>query len=145
MVAAHSSQKLFGWFGGSGLSGTAGTLRKLGYEPAWLFAPIGGATELVGGLLLAVGLLTPLAGAMTLGMMVNAIVAVHWPVFWWTESGMEHPLTFAVVAATLAFTGPGGYAFDRWLPWRHGGSGWGVGSIALGLIVAAVVLIIRAL
>src|SRR5438045_1260896 len=73
----HGSQKLFGWFGGHGLEGTGGFLHSLGYRPGKPFAALGGATELVGGLCLALGLLTPLAAIAIIAMMFSAAMSVH--------------------------------------------------------------------
>src|SRR4051794_36381695 len=56
LFAGHGAQKMFGWFGGPGHHGTKGMFAKLGYHPPALFATVGAAVELVGGLLLAVGL-----------------------------------------------------------------------------------------
>jgi putative oxidoreductase len=35
IFAAHGAQKLFGWFGGYGLDGTAGWMASIGLEPCW--------------------------------------------------------------------------------------------------------------
>src|SRR5260221_13622799 len=62
-LAAHGAQKLFGWFGGYGIAGTGQFLEQLGFRPGRLHAAQAGIVEGGGGLLLAVGLLTPAAGA----------------------------------------------------------------------------------
>ena len=76
---AHGAQKLFGWFGGYGLKGTGGWMESLGLKPGVTMALMAGLAELIGGLLFALGLLTPLAGIMIAGTMVMAIVKVHAP------------------------------------------------------------------
>src|SRR5690606_15400585 len=76
-MAAHGAQKLFGWFGGGGLEGTGQFFAMSGYPAGETMALIAGLTETLGGLALAVGLLTPLAGAAVLGTMINAM-AVKW-------------------------------------------------------------------
>ena len=76
-IAAHGSQKLFGWFGGYGLKGTGGFIETLGFRPGVVFAAMTGLSEFVGGLLLAVGLFTPLGAAIVLGTMIVAMVSVH--------------------------------------------------------------------
>ena len=58
---AHGTQKLFGWFGGYGIDGTAGFMDQLGMRPARLHAVAAGLAETVGGILLALGLFTPSA------------------------------------------------------------------------------------
>src|SRR5688500_10153150 len=91
-LAGHGLQKLFGWFGGHGIAGTGGFFETLGYRPGKRHAVLAGATELVGGVLLVVGFLTPLAAAMVVGVMVNAAGAVHWRNgLWVTEGGIEYP------------------------------------------------------
>src|SRR6187549_3837397 len=78
LMAAHGSQKLFGWFGGYGIAGTGGYFESLGFRPGRLFAAAAGGTEFIGGLLVAFGLLGPLGPAMIIATMVVAIATVHW-------------------------------------------------------------------
>lgn len=64
--------------------------------------------------MLTLGFLTPLGCAAIIGVMLNAIVSVHWPKgIWATNGGFEFPLTLAIVAAGIAFTGPGRVSVDR--------------------------------
>src|SRR5207247_6495211 len=60
LMAAHASQKLFGWFGGYGLTGTGTFFEQLGFRPGRLFAAAAGSAEFLGGVLLAVGLGGPI-------------------------------------------------------------------------------------
>src|SRR5947208_16761268 len=76
-LAAHGAQKLFGWFGGYGLTGTGGFLEQLGFVPGRRNALLAGLAEVGGGLLLAVGLATPIAAAVALSVMVVAGVCAH--------------------------------------------------------------------
>ena len=57
VMAAHGSQKLFGWFGGHGLAGTGGFFEMIGFKPGRFFALLAGTTEVVSGLLIAAGFL----------------------------------------------------------------------------------------
>src|SRR3954454_7675468 len=68
LLVGHGTQKLFGWFGGHGLEGTGGFFEKLGYRPGKVWAAVAGMSETGGGLLLALGLFTPLASAMIIGV-----------------------------------------------------------------------------
>jgi putative oxidoreductase len=113
LMAAHGSQKLFGWFGGYGLNGTAGFFEALGFRPGRLFVATAAATEIVGGLLLAAGFLSPVASALIVAVMIVAAVSVHWQhgVFAATN-GIEVPLLYATGAVALALTGPGAYSVD---------------------------------
>ena len=58
---AHGSQKLFGWFGGHGLSAEASKMADRGLESPEFMALMAGLSEFVGGLLVLFGLLTPWA------------------------------------------------------------------------------------
>ncbi|MBJ6638666.1 DoxX family protein [Streptomyces sp. DHE7-1] len=132
LMAAHGAQKLFGLFGGPGLTATGRGFAGLGYRPGRLYAVIGGLSEFLGGLGLAVGLLTPLAAAALIGVMINAMVTVtgaHG--LWEADGGVEYSVCIAVVALGVAATGPGRLAADRLFRW--GGGGWQEAAFALGL------------
>jgi putative oxidoreductase len=62
-LAAHEAQKLFGWFGGPGLDATGQGMAMLGFHPGRRHALMAGLVEAGGGLLLALGFLTPAAAA----------------------------------------------------------------------------------
>lgn len=143
VMAAHGAQKLFGWFGGHGLEGTGGFFESLGYRPGRAFAVLGGATEFAGGLLLALGLFTPLGAAAAIGMMLNATASVHWPKVWVTDGGFEYPAVLASAAAGIAFTGAGAYSLDNAFDLDLGGAGWGLAAVGLGVAAGVVAFAIR--
>ncbi|MEU9247179.1 DoxX family protein [Streptomyces sp. NPDC048385] len=141
LMAGHGAQKLFGVFGGSGLAATGRGFDALGYHPGKVFALIGGLSELCGGLGLVVGLLTPLAAAAVIGVMINAMVTVSGAHGLWSQDGgVEYNVAICVVALAIAAIGPGRLALDRFFPWRSGG--WLAAAVALGLggIGAAIAL-----
>ncbi|MDX2853636.1 DoxX family protein [Streptomyces sp. PA03-3a] len=143
IVASHGSQKLFGWFSGPGLTGTGQLFTSLGYPSGRTMAVIAGLSELLGGLGLASGLLTPLAAAAVVGMMVNAI-SVKWHGGFFIPNGMEYELVLAAGATALALTGPGRLAADRHVPGiRDHRIGFGLLAVALGVLIAVVVLLLR--
>lgn len=141
LFIGHGTQKLFGWFGGYGLKGTGGFFEQLGYRPGPLMAGIAGSTEVVGGLLLATGFLTPLGAAMIIGTMINAVVTVQWQNGLW--NGYEKDLLFATTAAALAFIGPGAYSLDDALDLTLAGTDGGLAAIGLGALTATLVLTSR--
>lgn len=135
----HGAQKLFGAFGGQGLSGTTRFFESIGIRPARRNAVAAGGAELVGGVLLALGLLVPLGALLVISVMTTAILAVHaknGP--WISDSGYEYNLVIIAVAFAIA-AGPGGWSLDAQvgLESLHG---TGAALIVLVLGVAAGVL-----
>ena|SRR5690348_401499 len=116
LMAAHGSQKLLGWFGGHGLAGTSGFFDALGFRPGRLFATMASSTEIVSGLLVALGLLGPIGPALMLAVMIVAAMTVHWKNgLFAATNGIELPLLFAAGAFALALTGPGRFSLDALL------------------------------
>ncbi|TXS51548.1 DoxX family protein [Streptomyces sp. t39] len=141
-VAAHGAQKLFGWFGGGGIEGTGQFFAMSGYPSGETMAVIAGLSEVLGGLGLALGVLTPLAGAAVLGTLVNA-VAVKWGGGFFAPAGVEYEVLLAAGAGALALTGPGRIAVDRLLPLPAHRFGHGVAAVVIGLAAAGLVLLVR--
>lgn len=108
--AAHGTQKLFGWFGGYGLAGTGGWMESMGMKPGRFWAFVAGAGELLGGLLLALGVWLPVGAFLMTASMVVAIAKVHGAKgYWLTDGGYEYNLAIIAVAIGIALTGPGSY------------------------------------
>jgi putative oxidoreductase len=109
----HGAQKLFGWFGGHGLKGTGGFFESIGIKPGYQMALLAGLAEFIGGALFALGLLTPLAGALIAGTMLVAIIKVHASNgFWASQNGYEFNLVLLAVAIGVALIGAGSYSID---------------------------------
>jgi putative oxidoreductase len=111
--AAHGTQKLFGWFGGHGLQGTGGFFDSIGIKPGHTMALIAGLSELIGGLLIAFGLLTQLGALLMIIPMVVAIVKVHGQNgYWVADGGFEYNIAIIAVALSVGLAGPGAYSLD---------------------------------
>jgi putative oxidoreductase len=116
LMAAHGSQKLFGWFGGHGIAGTGMFLESIGFRPGRLFAGVAASTEVVSGLLVALGFLGPVGPALMLSVMIVAAVSVHWKNgLFATSNGIELALFYGTVAFGLALIGFGSYSLDALL------------------------------
>jgi putative oxidoreductase len=142
LVAAHGTQKLFGWFGGHGPARTAASMESLGLRPGSLMAAGAGSAELVGGLMFAAGFLTPVAAVLVAAVMLVAASTAHagkGP--WISNGGWEHVLLIAVVAVGLAFNGAGAWSLDAGIGWDVSGFWWGVGAAAVALVGATGALV----
>ena len=141
LLFAHGCQKLFGWWGGHGLEGTGGFFHQLGHRPGRQMAGLAGMSEAGGGALLFLGLLTPFGAAAVIGTMVVAAISVHKDNgIWASNGGYELPMFYAVVAAGLAFTGPGSFSVDNGLGLNLSGWGWGLLALVLAGVGAAIQL-----
>lgn len=110
---AHGAQKLFGMFDGPGIAGTTGYFASLGIPMPGLMAWVVGLFELLGGLYVLIGFLTPVGGVMITCIMLGAIAYVHLAKgFWNGNGGMEFPLVNIAAALALTFAGPGRYSVE---------------------------------
>ncbi|MFD0676700.1 MULTISPECIES: DoxX family protein [unclassified Paenibacillus] len=113
LFAGHGAQKLFGWFGGYGPKGTGGWMESVGIKPGVAMAVLAGLMELIGGVLFALGLFTPLAAVLITLTMLGAIAKVHGKNgIWSTANGYEYPLVLIVIVIGIALTGAGAYSLD---------------------------------
>lgn len=137
VVAAHGAQKMFGWFGGPGLTRWTAGVEKMGFRPHQLFGFAGALGELGGGLLLALGFLTPLGSVGIVSAMIVAIGKAHWSKgFWNGKGGLEFPLTLLGVSAVLGLLGSGTYSLDA----AFGISLPLIPVFFIGLVVALIVI-----
>jgi putative oxidoreductase len=111
--AAHGAQKVLGWWGGPGFAGWTGGITRMGLRPARLWAAISAGIELVGGLALALGVLTPIASAFLVAQSTYIVVRVHLPRgFWNSGGGIEFALQLFAGSLMVVATGPGAIAID---------------------------------
>jgi putative oxidoreductase len=131
LMIGHGTQKLFGWFGGHGLEGTGGFFQSLGLRPGRRHATAAGAAETLGGTLVTLGALTPLASTLVSSVMITAIRKVHiknGP--WATNGGYEYNVVMIAAMTVLAGDGPGRPSVDAAIaPWMRG-RGWAIASLA---------------
>ena len=114
ILAAHGAQKLFGWFGGNGLAGTAGWLSSMGMEPGFLMAILAGGAEFFGGLALVLGLLTRPAALVAAFTMLVAIFSVHINNgLFVADGGYEYALVLMVALIALIIQGGGYLSMDN--------------------------------
>jgi len=134
-LAAHGTQKLLG------LTQTGAAFEQLGFVPGRRNALLAGLAETGAGLLLALGLATPLAAAVALSVMVVAGVSAHASKgFFAHNGGYEYTLILGIAALSFAFTGPGPLSVDAVLGVQDAGAGWGLAALVVGLVGAGVQL-----
>lgn len=135
---AHGLQKAFGWWGGSGLGGFTEALTEAGYQHAELLTYVAAGAQIAAGVLLVLGLFTPVAAAVALAFLVNSVLVTLTAQredggLFVLGSDAEYQLVLAALAAAIILVGPGRYGFD-------GGRGWArrpfIGSF-LALILGA--------
>lgn len=136
LLIAHGLRKLFGWWGGEGLGGFKRTLSDAGYQHADILTYVGAGGLIAAGLLLVLGLFTPLAAAGALAYLINGVLAGvsaqsehRFSLF--LPGGHEHQIMLIVVAVAIVLVGPGRYGLD-------GDRGWArrpfIGSFAALLL-----------
>ena len=109
----HGTQKLFGWFGGSGLTQVMQGFAKQGFKPVWLWFSLVILGEVGGGLSVATGFLTALGAAGIFGAMFMATFKSHWKKgFFASRGGYEYSLVLMTVSLALGLIGPGSYSLD---------------------------------
>lgn len=119
LFAGHACQKLWGWFGGTGMGPFIQSLEKLGLQPAPFWGHVEAYTELLGGTLLVLGLLTPFAAAALIGDMLVAAAKVHAPKGLWSQQGgFEYNAVLIAILLAIGLIGPGIYSLDGRLPVR---------------------------
>jgi putative oxidoreductase len=138
MLIAHGYNKIFG---AGGLEGTAGWFEGLGLKPGWLHARVAAFTEISVGIAVTIGLLTPLASAGVIGLMVVAMFTDHrgkgYFVF---KGGWEYVLFVAITATALASAGPGRWSVDHAISLGWFGVRWAAVAVVLGVGAALLML-----
>jgi putative oxidoreductase len=135
----HGTQKLFGWFGGSGPDGTGQFFESLGLRPGRRNAIAAGSTEAGCGILSVLGLATPLSAAGLTAVMITALRTAVWNEGFKPATG-EHEVLLAVAALALTETGPGAPSLDSALGIERRGSGWTLAALGAGAAGSAMAI-----
>lgn len=136
LLVAHGLRQLFGWWGGQGVTGFKSSIADAGYQHADILTYAAGGGQIAAGLLLVLGLFTPLAAAGALAYLINGVLAgvssqSPGRFEFFLPDGHEFHLMLIVVAVAIVLVGPGRYGLD-------GDRGWArrpfIGSIAALLL-----------
>lgn len=142
---AHGAQKVFGLWGGQGISRTVDNLADLGFVAraealGWAL----GIAELVAGAFVVLGVLTPLAAAGLLAIKIVA-VAVKWGTVPFyaaaAPDALELDILLGLGAAALVFTGAGRLSLDNGRTWQRRPLPYAVLCLVVGVAVAVAVLV----
>jgi putative oxidoreductase len=119
---AHGAQKVFGSFGGPGLNNFMhqGPAPLSFMRPPWLWWGAAAVSELLGAILIFLGLLTRLGAFLLICTTLTAIIAVHWPHGLFADKGgYEYPMALLAISLALLIAGGGQASIDRSLSSRR--------------------------
>ncbi len=140
----HGLQKVLGIWGGPGPAGFARVLDGYGFTDPTLLSWVTGLTELLGGGLVVLGLVTPLAAAGLLAVMLNVVLIKVGTPFFAGTGGWELELVLGLAAAAVVLTGPGRVALDNGRAWHRNPAPWGLVCLVVGVVAGlAVRLLLR--
>lgn len=112
VFAAHGAQKVLGSFEGPGLAKFTSFPAPFPFmRPGWLWMGAAAFSELIGGILVFLGLLTRLGAFLLFCVMLTAVLGVHWPGFF-APNGIEYPLSLLAIALALMISGGGMASVD---------------------------------
>jgi putative oxidoreductase len=123
VLGAHGLQKLFGWWGGQGLGAFKNSLSDAGYQHADILSYVSAGGEIAAGVLLVLGLVTPVAAAGALAFLINELLVSisgrpH-TFAYFLPQGHEYQITLIVLAVAIILAGPGRYGLDASRGWAH--------------------------
>jgi putative oxidoreductase len=112
IFTAHGAQKVLGSFNGPGLAKFTSFPAPFPFmKPAWLWMGAAAVAELIGGLLVILGLLTRVGAFLLFCVMLTAVVGVHWPNFF-MPPGIEYALALLAMSLALLISGGGMASLD---------------------------------
>jgi putative oxidoreductase len=143
LMVGHGCQKVAGCFGGAGPERTGAFFESLGLRPGTRMALMAGVAETTGGVLIALGLLTPVGAAILSAVMITATWTAHRAAgLWATEGGFEYNLVLLAALFALTAVGPGKWSLDNALGIDMAGDGWALAQLGAGLLGAAGAVIV---
>lgn len=117
---AHGAQKVLGSYGGPGFEKFISFPPPFGFmRPGWLWMAAAALSELIGGVLILIGLLTRVGAFFLACVMLTAIVGVHWGAFFANNRGFEYPLALLAMSLALLISGGGMASVDQMLTRRR--------------------------
>ena len=122
-------------FGGGKIAGTGRWFESLGMRPGWLHAWTASLTEVGSGALLVLGLLTPVAAAGVVGVMLVAWITNHAKngfFIFRPGEGYEYVMTLTLLGLVISILGPGNWSLDHATNLEPHLVGWTGLWIALG-------------
>ncbi|MFM8598449.1 MAG: DoxX family protein [Mycobacterium sp.] len=125
ILIAHGLRNAFGWWGGPGLGGFADSLAEAGFQHSGLLSYLGAGGQIAAGVLLVLGLFTPLAGAVGLGLLVSGLLVAidaqrqEGGVVILGSDRVEYLLVLTAAMAAVVLAGPGRYGFDAGRGWAR--------------------------
>ena|SRR5436853_3312146 len=119
VFVGHGSQKVLGSFKGPGFAKFTAYPAPFPFmRPAWLWMGAAAVSELIGGILVLLGLFTRVGAFLITCVMITAIVGVHWPAFF-APAGMELAMAMLGMALALLIAGGGQASIDRLISRRR--------------------------
>ncbi|MFS8086689.1 MAG: DoxX family protein [Acidobacteriota bacterium] len=112
---AHGAQKVLGAFNGPGWAKWTSMSQMVPFSfmrPTWLWLGAAAVGELLGGVLILLGLLTRVGAFLIICSMLTAIIGIHWPAFF-APAGMEFALACLAGALALLIAGGGQASMDQ--------------------------------
>ena len=112
IFVAHGAQKVLGSFNGPGLQKWISISSPFSFmKPGWLWLGAAAFSELIGGILIFLGLLTRVGAFLIACTMLTALVSIHWPNFF-VPKGIEYPLSLLAICLALLISGGGMASVD---------------------------------
>ena len=142
ILVAHGLQKAFGIWGGQGLDSFKNSLSDMGYQHADVLTYVAAGTQMAAGVLLVLGLFTPLAAAAALAYVINGlaanVAAQHDAGYtgFLLPGGYEYQILLTAALVAIILVGPGRYGFDAGRGWARRPFLGSFAALLLGIGVA---------